>query len=59
MENALSNRYPLSRYLFWYTAGAPAVTLKEFVDWAIGPQGQAIVKEVGYYPLKGDSQATP
>jgi phosphate transport system substrate-binding protein len=53
MENALSNKYPLSRFLFWYTAGATAGPTKEFVDWVLGPQGQGIVKEIGFYPLKG------
>jgi len=53
MENALSNKYPLSRFLFWYTAGAPSGTIKELVDWVLAPQGQNIVEEVGFYPLKG------
>lgn len=53
MENALSNKYPLSRFLFWYTAGAPSGTIKEFVDWVLGPEGQKVVQEVGFYPLKG------
>ena len=52
MENVLSNTYPLSRQLFWYTAGAPAGVMKNFVDWVLGPEGQKIVSEVGYYPLK-------
>ena len=56
MENALSNKYPLSRFLYWYTAGPPAGTIKDLVDWVLGPQGQNIVKDVGFYPLKGDAQ---
>ena len=56
MENALSNKYPLSRFLYWYTAGAPAGTIKDLVDWVLGPQGQNTVKDVGFYPLKGDAQ---
>ena len=54
MENALSNKYPLSRFLFWYIAGPPSGTTKELVDWVLGPQGQNVVKEVGFYPLKGN-----
>ena len=54
MDNALSNKYPLSRFLFWYIAGAPAGTAKELTDWVLGPQGQGVVKEVGFYPLKGN-----
>jgi phosphate transport system substrate-binding protein len=54
MENALSNKYPLSRFLFWYLAGQPVGTTKELVDWVLGPQGQNVVKDVGFYPLKGN-----
>ena len=54
MDNALSNKYPLSRFLFWYIAGAPAGTTKELTDWVLGPQGQGVVKEAGFYPLKGN-----
>jgi phosphate transport system substrate-binding protein len=57
MENALSNKYPLSRFLFWYTAGAPAGTIKDFVDWVVGPQGQAVVQDVGFYPIKDRATA--
>jgi phosphate transport system substrate-binding protein len=53
MENALSNKYPLSRFLYWYTAGPPSGTVKELVDWVLGSQGQNVVQEVGFYPLKG------
>jgi phosphate transport system substrate-binding protein len=56
MENVLNNSYPLSRQLFWYTAGSPAGSMKDFVDWVLGPEGQKIVTEVGYYPLKPQGQ---
>jgi len=57
MENVLNNSYPLSRQLFWYTAGAPTGALKDFVDWVLGPEGQKVVSEVGYYPLKAGATA--
>jgi phosphate transport system substrate-binding protein len=53
MENALSGKYPLSRQLFWYTAGPPTGAMKELFDWVLGPEGQKLVSDVGYYPLKG------
>ena len=56
MENVLSNAYPLSRQLFWYTAGPPAASMKNFVDWVLSPEGQKIVTDVGYYPLKPQGQ---
>src|SRR5262245_34551083 len=56
MDNVYSNAYPLSRQLFWYTAGQPAGTAKDLVDWVLGPDGQKIVSDVGYYPLKNAKQ---
>ena len=52
MENVLNNSYPLSRQLFWYTAGKPSGEIKNLVDWVLSPAGQKVVEEVGYYPLK-------
>jgi len=43
--------YPLSRFLYLYTAGEPAGDLKKFIDWVKGPEGQKVIADVGYYPL--------
>jgi phosphate transport system substrate-binding protein len=51
MENVLSAKYPISRYLYWYIAGEPTGEVKKLVDWVLGPEGQKLVQEVGYYPL--------
>jgi phosphate transport system substrate-binding protein len=51
MENVLSGKYPISRYLYWYIAGEPSGETKKLVDWVLGPEGQKLVQEVGYYPL--------
>jgi phosphate transport system substrate-binding protein len=51
MENVYSKAYPLSRFLFWYTAGPPRGANKRFVDWVLSPDGQKIVSDAGYYPL--------
>ncbi len=58
MENVLDNSYPLSRSLFWYTAGEPTGAIKEFVDWALSPEGQKVVTDVGYYPLRPNTATT-
>jgi len=55
MATVLNNSYPLSRQLFWYMAGQPGGTMKDFVDWVLGSEGQQIVNEVGYYPLKAQT----
>lgn len=52
MANVLTNAYPLSRSLYFYTAGEPVGLMAEFMDWVLSPEGQDIVTEVGYYPLK-------
>jgi phosphate transport system substrate-binding protein len=54
MANVLNNTYPISRQLFWYTAGAPQGSVKALVDWVLGPEGQKMVSEKGFYPLKGE-----
>lgn len=52
MENVYNNSYPLSRSLYWYTAGQPTGLVKELVDWVLAPEGQKVVSDVGYFPLK-------
>lgn len=44
--------YPLSRPLFFYVRGVPSGEAKMFIDWVLGPDGQKIAQEVGYYPIK-------
>ncbi len=51
MENVLSGKYPVSRNLYWYFVGSPSGEAKNLTDWVLSPEGQAIVKDVGYYPL--------
>jgi len=43
--------YPLARYLSFYTVEPPAGLAKRFIDFCLGPEGQAVVAEVGYIPL--------
>jgi phosphate transport system substrate-binding protein len=51
LETAQSGDYPISRFLYFYTAGAPAGTAKKFIDWTVSPEGQKVIGDVGYYPL--------
>jgi phosphate transport system substrate-binding protein len=51
-ENVLSNAYPLSRNLYFYTIGEPSGIMADFIDWTLGAEGQAIVSEAGYFPLQ-------
>ncbi|GAB4531814.1 MAG: phosphate ABC transporter substrate-binding protein [Anaerolineae bacterium] len=43
--------YPISRPLYMYTAGEPVGDRKAYMDWILS-EGQAIVPELGFVPLK-------
>jgi len=51
MENVITGTYPISRFLYWYLAGQPSGDLKKLVNWVMTKDGQAVVENVGYYPL--------
>lgn len=51
LETAQDGTYPISRFLYLYTAGQPTGSIKRFVDWVQGPDGQKVIGDVGYYPL--------
>lgn len=51
-ENVKSGKYPLARPLFNYTRGAPKGEAKAFIDFCLSPEGQKIVTQVGYFPIK-------
>jgi phosphate transport system substrate-binding protein len=51
METVDNGTYPLSRQLFFYTAGAPEGETKAFIDWVLSLEGQKICEAVGFYPL--------
>jgi phosphate transport system substrate-binding protein len=52
MANVVSGKYPISRSLFFYSAGKPQAELNAFVDYVLSPEGQKVCESVGYYPLK-------
>ena len=52
LDNVLNNTYPLARPLFEYTNGKPAGAVQTWLDWIQGPDGQKIVKDMGFVPAK-------
>lgn len=52
VDNVMSGKYPISRPLFLYTNGMPDGNLKKFVDYILSKEGQAIVLENDFVPLK-------
>ncbi len=51
-ENVINNKYPISRPLFMFTNGEPKEAIKNFMDFALSEQGQAIVEKVEFVPVK-------
>jgi phosphate transport system substrate-binding protein len=51
-ENIKGGKYPVSRYLYMYVLKRPEGDMKKFIDWVLSKEGQAIVADVGYFPLK-------
>jgi len=51
-ETVKSGQYPLARNLYWYLQGKPSGEMKKLVDWVLSPEGQEIVKQVGYFTIK-------
>jgi phosphate transport system substrate-binding protein len=49
-QNVKNDRYPLIRYLYFYTIDTPRGRIKDFIDWVL-KDGQAVVCDVGYIPL--------
>lgn len=51
LQTVVSGEYPISRKLYFYTAGEPEGAVKAFIDWTLSAEGQKVVETVGYYPL--------
>jgi phosphate transport system substrate-binding protein len=60
METAVDRSYPISRPLFMYTAGEAEGATKAYLDWILSDEGQCILVEKGYAPVRGNlSCSTP
>jgi len=46
------NSYPVARDLYMYTAGEPAGAIKDYIDWILSPEAQAIVADLGFVPIR-------
>lgn len=52
VENAKNGTYPITRPLHIYTAGEPTGALKDYLDWILSEEGQKVVLDLGYVPVK-------
>jgi phosphate transport system substrate-binding protein len=51
-ETVASNQYPITRYLYMYLRNRPTGDLKKYIDWILSPDGQKLVTDIGYFPVK-------
>jgi len=47
-----NHTYPITRYLYMYLKSKPTGEIKAFVDWILSPEGQKLVVETGYFPVR-------
>lgn len=52
LENVMSGKYPISRPLNQYLAGKPSSSLLDFIRFELSPEGQAIVRQQGFFPVQ-------
>ncbi len=51
-ETIKNKTYPISRYLYMYLKSRPTGATKAYIDWILSPEGQKIIAEIGYFPVK-------
>jgi phosphate transport system substrate-binding protein len=51
-ENVANGTYPITRYLYFYLREKPSGEIKEFLKWIVGDEGQKIVTNEGFFPVK-------
>jgi phosphate transport system substrate-binding protein len=52
VENAKNGTYPIIRPLYFITKSQPTGAVKDFIDFCLGVEGQAIVEEEGYISVQ-------
>ncbi len=51
-EAVLAKKYPFARPTFYYTNGEPSGEAAKFVEFTLSDEGQRIVQQVGFVPLR-------
>ena len=52
VESASDGSYPIARPLYMYTNGEPAGEIKTYLDYILSDEGQCIIREKGYAPIR-------
>lgn len=58
-ENIANGNYPFFRPLYLYTQGPPTGKTKAFIDFAVSPVGQSVIKAQGTVTLEDGSALLP
>ncbi len=51
-ETIAKGQYPITRYLYMYLRNRPTGQTKAYIDWILSPEGQKLVTDIGYFPVK-------
>jgi len=52
VETAIDGSYPIARPLYMYTNGEPTGVVKDYLDWILSDEGQCIILNKGYAPVR-------
>ncbi|HOM97971.1 MAG: substrate-binding domain-containing protein [Acetomicrobium sp.] len=52
VETARTGEYPISRYLFMFTRGWPTGETMRFINFVLSDEGQKIVTDTGFVPIR-------
>lgn len=52
LQTVNDNLYAISRNLYIYSNGIPESFIKDYLDWIMSTEGQEIVEELGFIPVK-------
>ena len=51
-ETIKTGEYPITRYLYMYLRNRPTGETKKYIDWILSPEGQKLVIDMGYFPVR-------
>jgi phosphate transport system substrate-binding protein len=51
VKNIREDKYPITRYLQFYTINTATGSVKQFIDWILSPEGQKNISKAGFIPL--------
>ena len=52
VDSIRSGDYPITNDIYAITAGSDNPHIEPFIDWILSEQGQRIIEETGYVPIK-------